>query len=204
MPTVTIFFLKWATTHLGFESRLPGWCFEHEALHAAVMLGLCLPARQNTNELGCSLPTRYRNFRTLSVPSRGVQFDALAVDPIGDLVASGALDSFDAYVWSLRTGQLLSVLTGHTAPVSSVGFSPSLEGASGGGGLEVMTASWDGSVRTWSLADCEAAATAGAGAGGVEVAGCTVMETIVVPTDGKSLPATASTPLSLLGSVPTG
>uniref|UniRef100_A0A5K3FY16 WD_REPEATS_REGION domain-containing protein n=1 Tax=Mesocestoides corti TaxID=53468 RepID=A0A5K3FY16_MESCO len=122
--------------------------------------------------------TRYRNFRTMSVPSRGVQLSALAVDPLGDLVASGALDSFDAYVWSIRTGQLLTVLTGHTGPVSSILFNPGLEQF---GRLEVLTGSWDGSFRTWSLADCEAAATSGAGADAV--AGSTVLETTTVPLD---------------------
>uniref|UniRef100_A0A183T351 WD_REPEATS_REGION domain-containing protein n=1 Tax=Schistocephalus solidus TaxID=70667 RepID=A0A183T351_SCHSO len=94
--------------------------------------------------------TRYRNFRTMSVPNRGVQLSSLAADPLGELTAAGALDAFDAYVWSIKTGLLLTVLTGHTAPVSSLEFNPGLEFY---GCLELVTASWDGTVRTWNLAD---------------------------------------------------
>ncbi|KAM7539826.1 hypothetical protein Aperf_G00000038903 [Anoplocephala perfoliata] len=118
---------------------------------------------------------RYRNFRTMSVPSRGgIQFSCLAVDSVGDLAVTGALDTFEAFVFALRTGDLLSVLSGHTSPVSSVQFSPLLEEY---GRLEVLTASWDSSIRTWSLAECEAAG------GGDEGGGATLVETIHVPND---------------------
>lgn len=112
----------------------------------------------------------------MSVPnSGGIQFSCLAVDSTGDLVVTGALDTFEAFVFALRTGDLLSVLSGHTSPISSVQFSPLLEQY---GRLEVLTASWDSSIRTWSLAECEAAG------GGDEGGGATLIETIHVPTDG--------------------
>ncbi|VDK89332.1 unnamed protein product [Dibothriocephalus latus] len=110
----------------------------------------------------------------MSVPNRGVQLASLAADPVGELAAAGALDAFEAYVWSVKTGLLLTVLTGHTAPVSSLEFNPGLEFY---GGLELVTASWDGTVRTWSLADCEAAIDS------KDVAGGTMTEVFTVPTD---------------------
>ena len=117
----------------------------------------------------------------MSVPNRGgVQFSCLAVDSTAELVASGALDTFEGFVFALRTGDLLACLTGHTAPISSVKFNPALEQF---GRLELLTSSWDASVRTWSLADCEAAASGGADEGG----GCTLLETISVPLDGESI-----------------
>ena len=47
------------------------------------------------------------------------------MDPSGEIVTAGGLDVFDIYVWSLQTGRLLEVLTGHEAPVAALQFSPS-------------------------------------------------------------------------------
>lgn len=85
---------------------------------------------------------RYRNFRTFTSPTP-VQFSALAVDPSGDVVCAGSLDSFEIYMWSVQTGKLLDILPGHTAPVSCLQFSPT--------GNMLASASWDKSVRTWSV-----------------------------------------------------
>ncbi|KAH9285684.1 Periodic tryptophan protein 2 -like protein [Echinococcus granulosus] len=151
--------------------------------HAAPITAVAFPTAKPKVLLSASLDgtirafdlNRYRNFRTMSVPNRGgVQFSCLAVDSMGELVASGALDTFEGFIFALRTGDLLACLTGHTAPVSAVQFNPALEQF---GRLEVLTASWDASVRTWSLAECEAAA------GGSEGGGCTLLETISVPLD---------------------
>ncbi|GAX86630.1 hypothetical protein CEUSTIGMA_g14038.t1, partial [Chlamydomonas eustigma] len=78
---------------------------------------------------------RYRNFRTMTSPNP-VQFGCLAVDPGGEIVAAGTLDSFQIFVWSLKTGRLLDILSGHEGPVSCLAFSP-LEG-----GL-LASGSWD-------------------------------------------------------------
>ncbi len=67
---------------------------------------------------------RYRNFRTFTSPSP-VQFSSLAVDPSGEVVAAGSTDSFEVFLWSVQTGKLLDILTGHEGPVSSLDFSPS-------------------------------------------------------------------------------
>ncbi|KAL8901771.1 MAG: hypothetical protein Q9207_005029 [Kuettlingeria erythrocarpa] len=87
---------------------------------------------------------RYRNFRTFSAPTR-LSFSSLAVDPSGDVVCAGSLDSFNIHIWSVQTGQLLDQLTGHEAPVSSLAFAPS------GGAL--VSGSWDRTVRIWNVFD---------------------------------------------------
>ena len=85
---------------------------------------------------------RYRNFRTFTSPTP-VQFSALAVDPSGEVVAAGSTDSFEVFMWSVQTGKLLDVLTGHEGPISSLAFSPT--------GNTLASASWDKSVRLWSV-----------------------------------------------------
>ncbi|RDX45204.1 WD40 repeat-like protein [Lentinus brumalis] len=85
---------------------------------------------------------RYRNFRTFTSPTP-VQFSCLAVDPSGEVVAAGSTDSFEIFMWSVQTGKLLDVLTGHEAPISSLAFSPT--------GNYLASGSWDKSVRVWTV-----------------------------------------------------
>jgi periodic tryptophan protein 2 len=88
--------------------------------------------------------TRYRNFRTFTAPTR-LSFSSLAVDPSGEVVCAGSLDSFDIHIWSVQTGQLLDRLAGHEGPISSLAFAPN-------GGV-VVSGSWDHTVRIWSIFD---------------------------------------------------
>lgn len=85
---------------------------------------------------------RYRNFRTLTTP-KPVQFLSLAVDPSGEIVVAGCMDPFHVYAWSLQTGKILDVYTGHSGPVCDLAFQPN-------GGV-VVSASWDGTVKVWDL-----------------------------------------------------
>ncbi|CAL3973131.1 hypothetical protein PZA11_005450 [Diplocarpon coronariae] len=85
---------------------------------------------------------RYRNFKTFTAPTR-LSFSCLAVDPSGDVVCAGSLDSFDIHIWDVRTGQLLDRLSGHEGPVSTLAFAPN-------GGV-VVSGSWDHTVRIWEL-----------------------------------------------------
>ncbi|KAI8855000.1 WD40-repeat-containing domain protein [Chytridium lagenaria] len=85
---------------------------------------------------------RYRNFRTFTSPTP-VQFSCLAVDESGELVCAGSLDTFEIFVWSVQTGKLLEILSGHKGPVSCLSFSP-LEG-------RLVSGSWDKTVRTWDI-----------------------------------------------------
>ena len=48
---------------------------------------------------------RYRNFRTFTAPT-SVQFGCLAVDPSGDVVCAGSVDTFEVYVWSVQSGKV--------------------------------------------------------------------------------------------------
>lgn len=85
---------------------------------------------------------RYRNFRTFTAPSR-LQFTSLAIDPSGEVVCAGSLDSFDIHIWSVQTGQLLDRLAGHEGPVMSLAFS--LDGST------LVSGSWDRTVRLWNI-----------------------------------------------------
>src|ERR1700760_3502111 len=85
---------------------------------------------------------RYRCFRTFTAPKR-LSFSSIAVDPSGEVVAAGSLDSFDIHIWSVQTGQLLDRLSGHEGPVSALAFAPN-------GGL-LVSGSWDRTARMWSI-----------------------------------------------------
>ncbi|KAL2040746.1 hypothetical protein N7G274_006725 [Stereocaulon virgatum] len=85
---------------------------------------------------------RYRNFRTFTAPTR-LSFSSVAVDPSGEVVCAGSLDSFDIHIWSVQTGQLLDQLSGHEGPVASLAFAPS--------GDTIVSGSWDHTVRIWSI-----------------------------------------------------
>ncbi|VDO99014.1 unnamed protein product, partial [Schistosoma margrebowiei] len=71
----------------------------------------------------------------------------MAVDTRGSLVAAGGLDTFEAYVWSVKTGQLLTTLTGHTSPISALAFNPTISGID----IELATVSWDCTLRLWDV-----------------------------------------------------
>ena len=85
---------------------------------------------------------RYRNFRTLTAPEP-TQFFCVSVDPGGEIVCAGTRDNFQIYVWSLRTGRLLTVLSGHEGPVVSLQFSSTHP--------ILASASWDKTVRLWDV-----------------------------------------------------
>ena len=66
---------------------------------------------------------RYRNFKTYTsdVPC---QFLSMAVDKSGEVLCAGSAEPFRVCVWSVQTGKLTDVLTGHSGPVSSLAFHP--------------------------------------------------------------------------------
>jgi periodic tryptophan protein 2 len=67
----------------------------------------------------------------------------LAVDPAGEIVCAGCADPFHVYDWNLQTGKVLDVFTGHAGPVCGLQFQSS-------DGM-LISASWDGTVKTWDL-----------------------------------------------------
>ncbi|XP_066592091.1 periodic tryptophan protein 2 homolog [Prorops nasuta] len=86
--------------------------------------------------------TRYRNFRTLTSP-RPVQFSCLAIDSSDEFLAAGGQDVFEIYLWSMKLGTLLEILSGHEGPVVSLAFSPSLAST------ELASVSWDKTLKIW-------------------------------------------------------
>lgn len=86
---------------------------------------------------------RYRCFRVLVGPPPRRQFSSVTADSAGEVVAAGCRDSFEVVVWSLRTGRVLDVISGHTGPVSSLSFHPTRG--------QLATGSWDATVRLWEI-----------------------------------------------------
>uniref|UniRef100_A0A1D1ZDQ3 Periodic tryptophan protein 2 n=1 Tax=Anthurium amnicola TaxID=1678845 RepID=A0A1D1ZDQ3_9ARAE len=84
---------------------------------------------------------RYRNFRTFTTPSPK-QFVSLTSDESGEVICAGTLD-YEIFVWSMKTGHLLDVLTGHGGPVHGLMFSPTHN--------ILASSSWDKTVRLWDI-----------------------------------------------------
>ena len=85
---------------------------------------------------------RYRNFRTFK-PPKPVQLSCLAVDSSGEVVCSGSQETFEIFLWSVQTGNLLEVFAGHEGPISSLTFSP-IDGI-------LASASWDKTIKIWEI-----------------------------------------------------
>ena len=94
--------------------------------------------------------TRYRNFRTFTAP-RLVQFSCVALDHSGELVAAGAQDDFDIYLWSIKFGRLLEVLSGHESPVMTLDFSPVSTSST------LVSGSWDRCIKVWNCLESNSA-----------------------------------------------
>ncbi|XP_012140709.1 periodic tryptophan protein 2 homolog isoform X2 [Megachile rotundata] len=85
---------------------------------------------------------RYRNFKTLTSP-RPVQFSCVALDSSDEFLAAGGQDVFEIYLWSLKLGTLLEILSGHEGPVVSLAFNPSITST------ELASVSWDKTLKIW-------------------------------------------------------
>ncbi|WBW72784.1 U3 snoRNP-associated protein Utp1 [Schizosaccharomyces osmophilus] len=126
-----------------------GFCVVTFTQHTSSVTGLCFAKRGNVLFSSCLDGSvrawdliRYRNFRTFTAPNR-VQFSCVAVDPSGEIVCAGSQDSFEIFMWSVQTGQLLERLAGHEGPVSSLSFNSS--------GSLLASGSWDKTVRIWDI-----------------------------------------------------
>ncbi|KAJ1796773.1 U3 snoRNP protein, partial [Coemansia sp. RSA 2399] len=104
-------------------NALTGYCFitftEHTSAVTAVQFTkgsqVVLSASLDGTVRAYDL-VRYRNFRIFTSPTP-VQFTSLAVDPSGEIVCAGCQDTFEIYMWSMQTGKLLDVLSGHEGPI---------------------------------------------------------------------------------------
>lgn len=132
-------------------NMLSGFCFVTFNEHSCGVTGVTF-APNNQVVLSSSLDgtvrafdlNRYRNFRTFTSP-RAVQFSCLTMDSSGEVVCSGSVDTFEVYVWSMKTGRLLEVLAGHEGPISGLMFSPCRP--------LLVSGSWDKTVRLWNMFD---------------------------------------------------
>ena len=88
---------------------------------------------------------RLRVFRTFTA-SFDSRFNRVTVDASEELVCASTLDTFQILMWSFTTGQLLEVLSGHSAIISSLDFCMTTTMVSG---------SWDGTVRLWDMSHRE-------------------------------------------------
>lgn len=89
---------------------------------------------------------RYRNFKTYTTP-KPVQFSCLALDSSDEFLAAGGQNVFEIYLWSVRTGKLVDILSGHEGPVVSLAFNPNLAST------QLASASWDKTLRLWNAID---------------------------------------------------
>ena len=85
---------------------------------------------------------KYKNFRIMTTPKQ-TQLICCSVDFSGEIVAAGSLDTYNIFVWSLKTGDLIDVLNGHTGPVSCLAFSHIND--------ILVSGSWDNTVKMWEL-----------------------------------------------------
>lgn len=126
-----------------------GFCFVTFSEHTNVVTALHFMAGNNCL-LSASLDGtvrawdlfRYRNFRTFTTP-QSRQFVSLASDQSGEVICAGTLDSFEIFVWSMKTGRLLDILSGHEGPVHGLMFSPTT--------AILASSSWDKTVKLWDV-----------------------------------------------------
>ena len=85
---------------------------------------------------------KYKNFRIMTTPKQ-TQLICCSVDYSGEIVAAGSLNTYNIFVWSIKTGDLIDVLNGHTGPVSCLAFSHIND--------ILVSGSWDNTVKMWEL-----------------------------------------------------
>lgn len=56
---------------------------------------------------------------------------------------AGGQDIFDLFLWSVKTGKLLEIISGHQGPISSVAFSPISTSST------LISGSWDTTIKIW-------------------------------------------------------
>lgn len=89
---------------------------------------------------------RYRNFRTMVCPKQ-TQLGCLCVDSSGELVMASSRDDFQIYVWSMDTGDLLDVLSGHSSVISRISCHQS----------SLASVSLDKTLRIWNVVEASSA-----------------------------------------------
>ena len=116
-------------------------CTAVEFANPTVVLSASLDGTVRAHDLH-----RYRNFKTYTsdIPC---QFISMAVDKSGEVVCAGSAEPFRICVWSVQTGKLTDVLSGHMGPVSGLAFHP-VRGT-------LASSSWDGEYKEAARVSCE-------------------------------------------------
>ena len=83
---------------------------------------------------------RFKLFRTFST-IKPVHFSCMSVDSSGEVVFAGTSDTWEIYMWSFQTGQIMEILTGHNGPIQGLAFDPIRH--------QLASVSWDKSIRLW-------------------------------------------------------
>ncbi len=85
---------------------------------------------------------KYKNFRIMTTPKL-TKFTCCSVDFTGEIICAGSLETYIIYIWSLKTGDLIDTLTGHSSPISTLKFSNISD--------MLVSGSWDNTVKIWEL-----------------------------------------------------
>jgi len=126
------------------------FCFITFKEHTSTITGLCFLPITGNAVISSSLDgtvrafdlIRYKNFRIMTATT-SVQFTCVTITRAGDIVCAGSMDPFNVYLWTLKTGELIDVLSGHSAPISGVLFSEPDD--------KLITSSWDSFIRLWNI-----------------------------------------------------
>ncbi|XP_055921659.1 periodic tryptophan protein 2 homolog [Eupeodes corollae] len=130
-------------------NTLNGFCFVTFSEHTSSVTGVQF-SRNKKFLVSSSLDgtvraydiIRYRNFRTFTSP-RPVQFACVAIDYSGELIVAGGQDVFEIYLWSVKLGKLLEIISGHEGPVTAIAFSPTPTSST------LISGSWDKTIKIW-------------------------------------------------------
>ncbi|CAD8144037.1 unnamed protein product [Paramecium octaurelia] len=120
--------------------------------HSSKVTGIkYCPSKQGVL-LSCSLDGTVRAYDTIRLKCFRVmqpeilnQLQCLDVEPSGDLICVGGFDPYEVYVFSLQTGQLVEVISGHQAPITSIKFIQAEEK------VLLISGSWDKTIRIHDL-----------------------------------------------------
>ncbi|KRX01618.1 WD40-repeat-containing domain [Pseudocohnilembus persalinus] len=119
----------------GYDGKLRLWdtssylCFSVIDAHDSKITGIVFTSKAKTiltSSLDGSVKAfdvnKFRCFRTLK-SDQPAQFSCVAVDSAGEIACAGAMDPYEIYLWNIQTGNLIDVISGHTAPITCLKFS---------------------------------------------------------------------------------
>ena len=140
----------------GNDGRIKVWdtksttCMTTFQEHTAKVTDIKFPVNKTNMFISSSLDStvrafdlvKYVNFRTMTTPEP-TKLNCVGIDSTGEIVVAGASDPYSIYVWNLKTGDIVDILSGHKGPISSLVFSLNKD--------LLLSSSWDKTVRTWSI-----------------------------------------------------